>query len=374
MIISNSRKQITKQSRTADYKMIGFSNCDILASTGREGLYSLLDSDFFRGDILIVALPCFSPQGLVSPFKKAGWRVIYYALEKDFTPNASSLNELISTYKISLVIGIHLLGLELDFKEIKKLCARQYISFLEDYSHLLRVQYFSTLHSKRSERYYDFQLVSLPKLFGVPDGAILNGPLEGTQITLQKYKCRYVCVNRVLNALHFLQLTSGSRILNVLISILNRLFSPYNFLQNTFTSPSKISKWSKDRLEQVDLDSVALIRSKYWNQYCSGLSDGLLGSIDYKHYEGCIPFGFPLVIQNRNSLFAYLKSNGVHATVLINHWDYSQDGQTEKTKKTTTKILNEHIVLPLQEYLLSTQIEYVIELTNNWYSQENQKI
>ena len=112
------------------------------------------------------------PEGIIYPFQKLNWSIHFYNLDHQGNPN---WEELPKNKAFDLAVLIHLFGQIRNIERFKhSLCADTKI--LEDFAHLLPDK------TQFQELVGDFALWSLPKLLGLPDGALLFKHNSETQI------------------------------------------------------------------------------------------------------------------------------------------------------------------------------------------------
>ena len=328
----------------------------LLARSGRDGLVSLLRDFEQKGVARHVMLPAHAPEGLVAPFLRQGWRITLYPLAADLSPTSTLISRLAEP-DVGLVILVHFFGLSFDFKALKVTSSVQGVQVLEDFSHFWPEEH--ALDKVQDEIAYT--LVSLPKLIGVSDGAVLTAPV-GKEITRHlRPEDRFYsfCAERALRIGFRPPPTNRAKQLGLRIT--GRLLDPYRRLQKSFINPRSMSQTTRKKISNARLQEMMQARAAHWERYRQGLPAHLLAGLDHSRSGNGLAFGFPLLIDHADLITEKLKAVGIAPVRLVRRWDFRELSEDPVARASASKILERHIILPLQEYLKPQDIDTVID-------------
>jgi dTDP-4-amino-4,6-dideoxygalactose transaminase len=133
----------------------------------RQALMSALD--IYRGEEGKVLVPSYIPKVAVEPFKLKGWGIEYYRIKEDLGADLSDVKKRIDN-KTRIVMGVNYGGFpNPSLKELKELCRRNDILFLEDNSQSSLSLYEGSLLGT----FGDISINGFYKTMPVPAGAAL---------------------------------------------------------------------------------------------------------------------------------------------------------------------------------------------------------
>lgn len=283
---------------------IGFAAADILTGTGAQA------QDF------LVLLPALSCDSMYLPFRAHGMRVVFYALNRDLTPDLSSLRRALEGQDRAFVLLIDLFGMADIRPAVRALrtFAPQAV-LIEDVTQQLP-------DPGAWAEDVDYRVGSIRKWLGVPDGAFaarLKGcfaasPEEGeTAFTTLRARA-------LRQKTEYLQ-SGGS----ALKSEFRRTFAEAESSLDDGACPRAMTPQSRERLAQVDIGRIRSSRRANYETLRSFLTAmpacGKLFRIPGEIPEGITPFMLPVVLQppfsgDRDGFEKRLAERGIYAPVL----------------------------------------------------------
>jgi hypothetical protein len=307
--------------------------------SGREAFLALLRAiphDHSR----TVLLPAYVPEGLYAPVIAAGWRVQMYPIGADFSPDWEELSVLLDQCKPAVAVLVHHFGVPQDCERFTRLCRDAGTLSMEDHAHVAALPG-GELGSKA-----DIVLTSLPKLFGVPDGAELSlaAPLASKlSVSVDKLNAGLLYVTLQMCTLVFGSLASllPPRSAGLVGKVSSRLFRSYPVLMAGFTIVRPMSKLSKFLLDHTDRIDEAQRRIERAELYAAYLDRDV-----FQHSLSYVPkmhglFAYPVLVGNREGLIKHLARSGIAGTVLASRWDFrAEAGYVMERSASSTSIFS----------------------------------
>jgi len=335
-------------------------------ASGREAIISLIDLLAKEGKNRVALLPVYVPQGLYAPFEKRGWEVLLYPIDRELNPVWDKVELLIERHSPSIAILIHYFGTIQPIEKFVEICHKNKVKVIEDHSHILT-------NMDKFEYKGDYILYSLPKMIGVGDGAVLvirELTIDIKQLTFYDKRTNHIYLLKQF----FLLIVNSSiykipsaKLVNIISAVFGKLFSSYNNLMNIYQNPNNISFLSYKIVERVDFDVLIKTRSRYAKMYKDKLNPNYFTKLSYIDSENHAMFGYPILVEDRNSFYRYLSKRGIYGTYLISNWNYiSKESQRSHKFIDTEYIINHHFVLPTALHLKDEDIEKIIKFANKW--------
>lgn len=327
--------------------------------SGREALIALFTIRNLQG--CTVMLPGFLPQGIIAPLQHLGCKRIHYRTDSYGNPDIQHISNLLKEEKPEVLFVIHYFGVKRDFREIEELLGTHNTLIIEDFAQ-------SFPGEEDIKRHPDnLFLVSLPKLFGIPDGGLLLG--SGKQVplnsTTRRIGARIYTVLRLLSLSFARPVTAG--LIDKYLKYVSAAFSilSYKVLMRSFSIPSAQSSYSQRLYRKTDLRKGIAIRSKFAAEYLKRLSNEKVTIHPGLNPEQDVLMGFPVYVQNRRTFHTYLLEQGIKPLVFEGAWGYLPK-DLESSFEETLEFRDKHVLLPLSHHLTASHIDKVIEVVNQY--------
>lgn len=238
--------------------------------SGRESFLALLRS-FKKLKSKIVLLPSYIPEGLFAPAIAAGWQVKLYPINSNFSPKWGSLAELLDLYKPEVAVLIHHFGVPQDATRFAELCRSSGTVSVEDQAHLV------ALPESDLGTLSDVVMVSLPKIFGIPDGASLSIAHSIAKNLSPRFDTQNSNLVYVVSQTGALLMSTFASMLPASLSAFvnkasNRLFRPYSILMKNVTRVRPMSRLSPFLMAHSDRREEAKRRIELANLYAPYLN------------------------------------------------------------------------------------------------------
>ncbi len=332
-------------------------------ASGREALVALLKSHDF--DKRVVILPAFLPEGIYAPFQRCEWEIHLYRLDKYLNPEWDRLESLIVHVKPRLAVFIDYFGLQKQVDRFCLICRQNGVIVIEDMAHLLpdpRQHQISPA---------DFILLSLPKLFGVPDGASLIVNNDDLAMGNLKYHPGFLHFIYVMQQMAILSANTTSRLIPAplvgrrLRHLVGRYCNSYPTLMKYFERPHRMSTLSRVLLSVTDIDQNFRKRCKYVRFYRENLNRNSFEFFPESDYSPAAMFGFPVLVDDRESLRLHLAKRSISGIYFSDRWDYiPTEERADHTNTIST--MSRHFLFPTSPHLRYDDIKYVVDSANSW--------
>lgn len=328
-------------------------------ASGREALISLFSSKDFLG--CTVMLPGFLPQGIIAPLEHLRCRRIYYRIDSYGNPDINHISNLLEGEKPEVFIVIHYFGVKRGIREIEELLDTENTLIIEDFAQSFPDKEYMEEHPD------NLFLISLPKLFGIPDGGLILGSQKLATLSTapRRIGARIYTLLRLLSLSFARPVTARFmdkyfKYLSAALSILS-----YKLIMRSFTKPSAQSSYSKRLFRSADLRTGIARRSKFAANYYRRLNNKVVSIHPSLNPEKDVLMGFPVYVQDRRTFCTYLLEHGVKPLVFEVAWGYLPK-ELESSFGETLEFRDKHVLLPLSHHLTERHIDKVIEVVNQY--------
>lgn len=349
--------------------------------TGRSAIYQLIVA-LGLSDNNTVLLPAYVPEGVVDPFIVKGVRVSFYPTDRRLLVDPDDIRRMLVVGKlIRALIIIHPMGFLQPIDAIKDICDEKGVCLIEDNAQGLFSRYADGefVGSKG-----DVALFSLNKFLPVPDGAILliNNPAISlisagthhgvTAIVDREDKADFkswVAQGYYLSHLYTNHLVHRSR--NnfhawTLLKASGNFYEKYYRLIRYDFRPKAMSALAKRILSAMDLDQVVLRRSANCRHVYQNLDSRSFLLVFDRFLDNVVPLALPAFVPEgrRSQVIEAARRQGVYLSTLVEKWNHILPRDREKFKEEIYYLEN-HVLIPINEFLTSQEMNYLVGVLNN---------
>ncbi len=309
------------------------SECRV--ATGRSAILLLILAANPKG----VLMPCYVPEGVITPFQKAGIPIKFYKLRGDLRPDLDHVTRLIT--KGDLFVLIHYFGYQTETGALREIVSNAEGILFEDCA--------QALFAKALDA--DVALWSLNKFLPVVDGAILRSRRRDIVVTPPAL---YVLpIHNDTRTAYHQHLTFNARIavsndraqVTELIGQSNAAYENY-YSQIQDLALYAQSDESRCIEDSTDLAAMQQIRSHNTSGY-------------YKFIPQCFrfrpkipvaPFAYPIIVRSPYSVLEIIDcliDIGVLPARQVDKWDHIPTGDNRFEHERT--FMEQHLLLPVGE-------------------------
>lgn len=306
------------------------SECRV--ATGRSAILHLIKV----ANPKAVLMPCYVPEGVITPFQRTGIPIKFYKLREDLRPDLDHVTRLMT--KGALFVLIHFFGYQTETGALREIVHNAEGLLFEDCAHALFAKAIDA----------DVALWSLNKFLPVVDGAILKSRRRDIDVS---YTATQPLHPRILNAYHQ-HLDLNARIavcsdpaqVNDLANESNLAYEEY-YKEIKDLSICAQSAESQCITDSTDLDAVKQARSHNAASYYKLLPKCFM----FRPKPPTAPFAFPIIVRpplRVEQVFNRLLEIGVLASKLVDKWNHVPDDPRFTAERT---IMDQHLLLPVGE-------------------------
>jgi dTDP-4-amino-4,6-dideoxygalactose transaminase len=338
-------------------------------ATGRSALFHLtgrLPDDSIRA----VLLPAYVAEGVIQPFVRAKFDILFYRLQPDLRPCAEDVVELLKKTKGRvLFVLVHYFGFSARSEELSAALAMYRPVILEDFAHAL----FSTLPDGTPlSADAELSLFSLNKFLPVVDGAFLYSTrsdidlfLEEEQLPELPLQARRDYSDHLRAARDFRACDDMASARSLLAGV-GRTYERYYEEISTDLEPRRQSDEGQ-RVARL-FPCGSLIRKRIANSriFYRDLEAKSLRPVHPDLPEGVVPFCIPARVPagNRSRILDDLLARGILLSTLQDKWNFvpAKDAARYAVE---TAFMEEHVLIPVSENISPESMAHMVAQLNS---------
>lgn len=335
-------------------------------ATGRSALFHLI-SRLPAGHPKTVLLPCYVAEGVIKPFRAAGFDLRFYRLGADLQPDEGDVAELLRDAPAPAVFMlIHYFGYPSASPALLAMLRQAGALVVSDCAHapLTRTEAGIPLGEIG-----DVALYSLNKFIPVCDGAILLSMTPRVDValdeaalpelpaaTVEAYAQHLQACRRLFDA------PSPDRAAEYLDMISSSYEDYYKFI-NDDLAPRRQSLESRRIEACFPFAEAARMRRRHGARVTQALAaNPLVRPLWPVLPARVVPFGIPVTVadQRRDDVQRRLFEDGVLASTLVDKWDFVPR-QRELHFAAELAFLRDHLLLPVSEFMADDDATRLID-------------
>lgn len=341
------------QKNRGQFNKYSFGHTKLFLSSGRDSLNcisKILDLSI-NYEIL---LPSYLCQEVLNPFKNIV-NIVFYKINEDLSINIEDIRTKLSKYTKAILV-IHYFGFPQDISILKNMQKNSSFVIIEDV-----VQSFLSEHDENVfGQCGDISISSYRKWIPIPDGSLLTFNKEQKNniyfLTSGFSHHLYIFLRSVGLLTKYLyvryNIISFRKIFTICFVKSERLLSTYN-------KPAKISKISSMLLDKFDYTSIVKKRRENFKYLLDGLkNEDAIKPLFQVLPKGVCPLGFPIIVDNRDSLKKKLIENFVYTPV---HWELPHE-INEKDFPISRKISKHILTIPIDQRYTTNDMDYILKI------------
>lgn len=325
-----------------------YGKCTWLRS-GREALYLVALNLNVDKDQPVVLMPAYCCHSMVDPFEKAGWKVVYYRLNKDLTANIDYLKQLLVEVRPKAVLTMNFYGSAstAEAVEVIKSSCLECVC-IEDFSHCT----FSLASIYNPQ--VDYYVTSIRKSVGVCDGSVILSKNALDESWVEEGETEFMTSRRDSQKLKA-EYTYSQRPekKNIFFPELRRQEGELD----AFEGVLRISKTGMEMLGVLNGEMIAYARRcnmKHILKLIGGKVESVPG------IERCLdgaPFSLPILVKNRDEVQQKLAKRGVYAPVL---WPICDEARA--VCPVSARMADEMLSIPIDQRYNYDDIEEIAKI------------
>lgn len=344
----------------------GSSLCRL--ATGRSALLHLIHR-LPPSCVRTVLLPAYAAEGVIQPFRAAGFEIALYRLQPDLRPDVDDVASLLQQAGgQAVMVLIHYFGFPARSDALSSVLAQHDAIVVDDLAH---APFTTTADGHFLGESSDLALYSLNKFLPVVDGAILLSNRADIDVAVdeaalpelpEEAQAAYRAHLQAAGALAGCDDPERAR---QWLRALGESYEQYYATINADLSPHRQSAAAR-RMEAA-FPYRQLIEQRRTNGRL--LYEGLQSSAFVPVYptlaDGVVPFCIPARVPaaRRDEILERLFARGILLSTLQDKWDFVPAGR-ESHFAVETAFLREHVLIPVSEFISADAMWYIVEQLN----------
>lgn len=343
------------------------SSCRV--ATGRSALLHLIHRLPKRIQ-RIVLLPSYVAEGVITPFRLAGFTVKFYQLNMDLSPSVNDVEDLLSnTDGPAVFVLIHYFGYFYRSSDLLNVLSKHESIIIDDCA---QAMFTITPSGRPIIDEADLCLYSFNKFLPVVDGALLLSRHPEINLTLNEKSLPELPLNVQKSYLDHLKLVrelfllkNNSKSLNILNGIILYYEKYYDYINSNL----KLHRQSDLSLQIEDIYPYKkLIQKRIANSHFvyTNLTSKVFSFVHNNLPNGVVPWCIPVRVpqEERKNILDILFDQGVLLSTLQEKWDFIPKQNRERYYIEST-FIEEHVLIPINEFIDESLIHYMVDQLNN---------
>lgn len=316
-----------------------------------------------------VLLPAYVAEGVIQPFRAAGFEIVFYRLQPDLSPDAEDVAALLrQAGGQAVVVLVHYFGFSVRSEVLASVLARHDAIVVDDLAHAP----FTRADDKRLlGEAADLALYSLNKFLPVVDGAILFSRRADIDVALDEPVLPELPENAQaayrshLHAAEELVACGDPAQARQWLQTLGESYERYYAVINTDLAPHAQSAAS--RQVEAAFPYRQLIEQRQANSRIlyQGLKSDAFALVYPALPPGVAPFCIPARVPaaRRDEILEQLFARGIVLSTLQDKWDFIPEGR-QAHFTVEAAFLQEHVLIPVSEFISADAMWYMVEQLN----------
>lgn len=369
-MISNKKKlflrQLIKRGDCSLEPFLPEPKASFTTMSGRGGLELCFDLlGLMPGDT--VFLPAFVPEGVYSPCKNKGLKIVFYDIQKNLLIDMENFAKgFMENPGIKAAVVIHYFGIPQPIAAIKNICMKHGALLIEDCAQAL----FSVNNEgKCLGKVGDVALFSLSKSIPVPDGAYFFLNCKGLNFK-DELKHGNAIKNELYILCHLMSLLMGNsrNLLGRWSKAFYKLSSMfYNIsyqLLRTVKRPGRMSFWSKRIMTNLNYPAIIDSKKRLLKIFLARIDRNKIDLVNKDLDLNNVLMGIPIYVKDRTRFLKRLRRAGIMASTFYNGWNFLAASESREFNN-SFKMLNELVLLPLDYEMNDDNLNYMVDVLNH---------
>lgn len=279
-----------------------------LTSSGREALLLLLEN--WQPENKTVLLPEYLCYTEIEPFKKKGYKIIFYRINNDLTPAMASVESVVNENPGAFLYVQSYFG-----KDTLKFIRAEFKKYRKEYRIIIIEDRTQIWLSSTPLDGADFYVTSLRKWLELPDGGLLSSQMHNVssfEKNVEEKKLSELFSRASLLKEQFYHTEEES-----LKTTFRHLYYQMNDVFTASDKPHEIGSLSRKILAMTDLEDISSKRRKNYAILAEGLKEitcavSVLADLD----KGEVPLYYPIYVKGRADFQHYMCSNRVYCPII----------------------------------------------------------
>jgi dTDP-4-amino-4,6-dideoxygalactose transaminase len=336
-------------------------------ATGRSALLHLIQR-LPSSCAKTILLPAYVAEGVIQPFRAAGFEIVFYRLQPDLRPDVEDVSTLLQQAGAqAIMVQIHYFGFPARSEALSSVLSRHDAIVVDDLAHAP----FTVVNGSLLGEGADLALYSLNKFLPVVDGAILLSRRADIDVAIDEAALpelpdgAQAAYRDHLQAAAELSACDDPAQARQALQVLGATYERYYAVINGDLSPHRQSAAS--RQAEASFPYRPLIEQRQANSRIlyEGLKSNAFTLVYPKLPAGAVPFCVParVAAERRDEILERLFARGILLSTLQDKWDFiPADRQAHFAVESA--FLREHVLIPVSEFISADAMWYIVEQLN----------
>jgi len=336
-------------------------------ATGRSALLHLIHC-LPESCARTVLLPTYVAEGVIQPFRVAGFEILFYRLCRDLSPVIEDVAALLQQANgQAVVVLIHYFGFTARSEALSSVLMQHDAIVVDDLAH---APFTAEANGRLLGEGAELALYSLNKFLPVVDGAILLSRRTEIDVSVDEAALPELSESAQAAYREHLQAAaalaaSGPEAAQPWLQALGETYEGYYAVINTDLSPHRQSAASRQAEDIFPYRQLIAQRQANSRILYQELKSPTFELVYTELPDGVVPFCIPARVptERRGEILEQLFARGILLSTLQDKWDFiPADSQAHFAVETA--FLREHVLIPVSEFISADAMGYMVEQLN----------
>jgi hypothetical protein len=338
-------------------------------ATGRSALLHLIKR-LPRHHARTALLPCYVAEGVIQPFRKSEFTILFYQLREDLTPSAEDIAALLEQVNdVPVVVLVHYFGFPARSAALDSVLKRRNPIVVDDFAHS---PFAKTASGRPAFEDAQLALFSLNKFLPVADGAILCSNRPDIDVSLDESALIELpdhvqqAYRDHLQSARDLFETKDSTQAKIVLRNLGSAYERYYSSINSDLRPFRQSAHSRKVEDAFPFANLAERRSSNGRILYEELDSPILSLVHPTLPSTVVPFCIPARVSahSRAQLIDRLFEQGILLSTLQEKWNFVPADQRARYS-VEVAFLDEHVLIPVSEFITAGSMREMVARLND---------
>ena len=337
-------------------------------ATGRSALFHLI-SRLPAENRDFVLLPAYVAEGVIEPFVRAGFAVLFYRLGPDLSPRTEDVAALLErTGGKAVFVLIHYFGFSARSADLSSVLSAGGALVVEDFAHAL---FTTSPNGTPLAADAAVSLFSLNKFLPLADGALLFSRIKDIDVSLEDSSLPELpaetlqAYNRHLHTAHRLLACGDPAAVKGLLAEIGDSYECYYRHIRADLGPKRQSDEARRIARLLPCGSLVHRRVVNSRLLYRDLNARLLRPLHPVLPEGVVPFCVPALVPagERGRIIEHMLGRGVVLSTLRDKWDFIPEKDATRFA-VERAFIEQHILIPVNETISPDSMAHMVEQLN----------
>jgi hypothetical protein len=315
-----------------------------------------------------VLLPAYVAEGVIQPFRGAGFEILFYRLQRDLSPMVEDVVALLQQANgQAVVVLIHYFGFPARSETLSSVLMQHDAIVVDDLAH---APFTAGANGRLLGEGAELALYSLNKFLPVVDGAILLSRRTEIDVSVDEGALPELPESAQAAYREHLQAATALAVAEPQeaqpwLQALGETYEGYYAVINSDLSPHRQSTASRQAEDVFPYRQLIAQRQANSRILYDGLKSSVFELVYPELPDGVVPFCIPARVsaERRGEILEQLFARGILLSTLQDKWDFIP-ADNKAHFAVETAFLREHVLIPVSEFISADAMGYMVEQLN----------